>query len=393
MIKRLLKKNPLSRRMTILILILVLVFGGLLGYNIARDVMIARYFSHFEVARVSVSSATAHSEDWQPVLQTVGTFVATQGIDINAQIGGVVKEIDFESGQMVKKGDLLLVLNDSVEQALLKSNLASLVLQQLNFQRQISLIKTGSTSTSDRDKARADLDGASAAVEQEKAYIAQKHIVAPFDGKLGIRQVSLGQYIVPGQTNIVTLESLDPLYLQFYLPEQNVTKLYVGQPIQFMVDSLPGKSFSGKVSALDAKVETDTHNVLIQALVNNEKSSNDLWAFVPGMFAKVDILLSQKKNAIVVPLTAVTYTLYGDSVYVIKEDPNDKDKSGKPYLKVYRQFVKTGEKKGDQVVILEGLKAGDKVVIAGQIKLHDGTAVKVNNSIVLSEKPAADSGQ
>lgn len=378
----------ISKRKSILVIVILVVFGGLIAYNLFRDYMMGKYLSNMEAPTITVSSVEARSENWQPVLQSVGNFVAIEGIDINAQIAGTVQTITFESGQSVKKGDPLVVIDDSVEQAALKSSQANLVLQKLNFQRQSNLMKTGSTSTSDRDKARADLDGALASMQQIQATIAQKHIVAPFDGKLGIRQVSIGQYINPGVTNIVTLQSLNPLYLQFYLPEQNLSLLYPGQPIKFKVESRLNQMFDGKISAINAKVDTNTHNILIQATVNNPVVDGN-FIFVPGMFSKVEVLLPQQKTAIVLPLTAVAYTLYGDSVYLIKA--KEKNKEGKPILKVYRQFVKTGEKKGNQVVIVEGVKAGDQVVESGQMKLQEGTQVIINNDIKLTETTNVDS--
>lgn len=384
MVRRLIQKLkfPKLSRMTILVIILVVVFGGLIAYNLVRDYMISQYLSHMDAPAFTVASVEAKEENWQPVLQTVGDFVAIEGIEVNSQVGGIVKEIDFKSGQMVKKGDLLLVIDDSVEQASLKDNQANLVLQKVSFQRQSNLIKTGSTSSSEMDKARAGLDSALAALQQTEALIAQKHITAPFDGKLGIRQVSLGQYIMPGETPIVTLQLQDPLYLQFYLPEQNLPRLYVNQPIEFFVEALPDKMFKGKITAINSKVDVNTHNVLIQATVRNTIESGR-FMFAPGMFAKINVLLPEQEKAVVLPLTAVAYTLYGDSVYVIKQ--KGKDENGKPILKVYRQFVTTGERKGDEVVILKGIKVGQLVVNAGQMKLQDGTRIAINDSVKLDD--------
>lgn len=406
----------MPKRMVILILALVLVFGGIVAFNLFKNYMMGNYFAHFEAPPVTISTVKASEENWQPVLQSVGDFVAIQGVEISSQISGVVSKISFESGQYVKQGEPLLTIDDSVEQATLKDNQANLLLQQHNFTRQINLRKTGFNTGSDLDTARANLDSALAAVQKTQAMIDQKHITAPFDGQLGIRQVSLGEYIIPGQTNIVTLQSLNPLYLQFYLPEQNLSNLSVGQPIQFNVESEPNKTYDGKITAIDSKIDLNTHNILVQATVDNPLVNNLMthkstdsrsqeepsYAFAPGMFAKVAVLLPQQEKAIVLPLTAVTYTLYGDSVYIVKEEKkdkakgNDKDKvkNTKPILKVYRQFVKTGEKKGDRVVILSGVKAGDQVVNAGQMKLHNGTVVIINNKIKLDEnKSLAQLGQ
>lgn len=368
----------LSRRMIILLMMLAIIFGGIIGYNLFRGYMMGQYFASFEPPPITVSAVTAKEENWQSVLSTVGSFVAIDGVDISSQAAGIVREISFESGEYVKAGDPLLIINDGVDQATLKSNMATLLLKKLNFERQIRLKTTGFAAMSSIDQARADLDNAAACVQQIEATIAQKHIQAPFDGKLGIRQVSLGQYITPGQTVIVTLQRLDPLYLQFYVPEQQLPNLYEGQPIVFYVDALPEKPFSGKITAINSKIDTNTHNVLVQATVNNQKKENsDDFAFAPGMFAKIDVLMAQKSNAIVLPLTAVSYTLYGDSVYVIKKK--------KEKLHVYRRFVTTGEKRGNQVVVLSGLKSGEQVVQSGQLKLHDGIAVNINNNVALED--------
>lgn len=368
----------LSKRMIILLIILAVVFGGIVGYNLFRGYMMGQYFASFEPPPITVSAVNAKEENWQSILQTVGSFVAIDGVDISAQATGIVEELSFESGEHVKAGAPLLVINDDVDQATLKSNMATLLLKKLNFERQIRLKTTGFAAMSSIDQARADLDNAAASVQQIEATIAQKHIKAPFDGKLGIRQVSLGQYITPGQTVIVTLQRLDPLYLQFYVPEQQLPNLYEGQPIVFYVDALPKKPFSGKITAINSKIDTNTHNVLVQATVNNQKKTHsDDFAFAPGMFAKIDVLMAQKNNAIVLPLTAVSYTLYGDSVYVIEKK--------KEKLRVYRRFVTTGEKRGNQVVVLSGLKTGEQVVQSGQLKLHDGTAVSINNQIMLED--------
>jgi membrane fusion protein, multidrug efflux system len=374
--------GSVTRRMRILILVLLIVFGGLIAFNLFRSYMTANFFSHFEPPAATVSSVIVKLENWQPVLQSVGDFVAIQGVEINAQVSGIVSSISFESGQFVKQGTPLLVISDSVDQATLKDNEANLILQRQNLTRQAGLKKSGWAISSDLDVARANLKSALAMLQKTQATIEQKHIVAPFDGQLGIRQVSLGDYITPGQTNIVSLQSLDPLYLQFYLPEQNLSTLFVGQPIQFSVESHPNQMFDGKITAIDSKVDVNTHNILVQATVNNLKEG-DHYNFMPGMFAKVSVLLPQKEKVVVLPLPAVTYTLYGDSVYIVKND--EKNKAGKSIKTVYRQFVKAGEKKGDHVVILSGIKEGDEVVSAGQMKLHNGSQVVIDNTIVLDD--------
>jgi len=402
------KRLPISKKMGIFITVLVVVFGGLVVFNWIRGYMSARFFASYEPAPVTVSTSIAKVEDWQSVLQAVGHFVATQGVEVTAEIGGTVKEILFRSGQYVKQGTPLVIIDDSVDQAELKNNQSNLALQKVTYERQLNLQKRGATSTSDVDQSRANLQQAEAAVEQVEATIAQKHIDAPFDGRLGIRRINLGEYVTPGTTNIVNLQSLNPLYLFFFLPEQDFPLLYKNQTILFSVDAFPNRIFKGKINALDSKIDTNTHNILIQAIVSNclqqqlntsqPSSSKDgaitecsqamttnedpHFAFVPGMFADIEVLLKQQTKAIVLPVSAIAYTLYGDSVYVVKQE--GKDKAGQPLYKVYRRYVKVGEKRGNQAVILDGVKEGEQIVNSGQLKLRDGTRVAIDNRIPLT---------
>lgn len=408
----------MTKRVKIMIIALAIVFGGLIGFNLFKSFMIKRYFANYSPPAVSVSSVKVSEKRWKPQLPAVGNFVAMNGVEVNSQTSGNVVKIHFESGQYIEANAPLIDIDDQVDQANLKFNQADLALKQLNYQRQQDLFKRGATSSSTVDEATANLQQAQANVERMQAEINKKHIVTPFAGQLGIRQVNLGQYITPGQTSIVTLQSLDPLYLEFYLPEQQRKNLYLNQPIQFSVEAFPNVVFGGKITALNSKVDTDTHNIKVQATLPNcpaeikdPKNSKliqikkqtdgqkDLvicdtalnaanhvthFTFIPGMFASISVERPTELLSVMVPSTAISYSLYGDSVFLIEKDKN-KDSDGKDILRVRRVFISTGQQTGNYTVIEKGLKPGQEVVSSGELKLENNTAVKINNSVKLNE--------
>ena len=259
----------MKKRMTIMGIALGIVFGGLIAFNLIKAIIIRHAIANYKPPAVSISSAVAQAVDWQPTLNTIGNFVAINGVDISSEASGIVNTIAFESGQYVTKNDPLIAINDSVDKALLKSDQSQLTLQALNYKRQTDLFKRGATPSSSVDEAKANLQQAEAKVEQTQAQINNKHIVAPFDGRLGIRQINLGQYISPGQTTIVSLQSLDPLYLEFYLPEQLYKRIQPDQTITFSVAQFPHTVFEGKITAINSKIDLSTHNVQIQAQLPN----------------------------------------------------------------------------------------------------------------------------
>lgn len=411
----------MKKRMTIMISALVIVFGGLIGFNIFKSFMIKRFFASYEPPAISVSAVTALQKNWNPHLAAVGNFVAINGVDVNSEVSGNVVKIHFESGQFLEKDSPLIDIDDHVDQATLKFNQAELALRELNHKRQADLFKRGATSSSVVDEATASLQQAQANVERTEAEIKKKHILAPFSGQLGIRQVNLGQYITPGQTAIVTLQSLDPLYLEFYLPEQMLKRLHINQAIQFSIEEFSNVLFEGKITAINSKVDTNTHNILIQATLPNcpseavskpqnsklikmrkqidgEKTilscSTELntanrvkqFAFIPGMFASIAIDQLPIPNVVVLPSTSISYSLYGNSVFIIEKDGQDKkDKDGKDILRVKRIFVSTGEQEGNYTIIKKGIKTGQQVVSSGELKLQNGARVVINNSVKLDE--------
>ncbi|AHE66574.1 RND family efflux transporter, MFP subunit [Legionella oakridgensis ATCC 33761 = DSM 21215] len=413
--------NKMKKRMIVMIIALSVVFGGIMSFNLFKAYMMKRFFAHYEPPAVTVSSVTAVERSWEPAIAAVGNFVAMNGVDVNSEASGNVVAIHFDSGQFVAKDKPLIDIDDTVDQATLKFNQSELTLQQINFKRQEDLFKRGATPISSLDAAKAKLVQAQADVEKTEAIIRQKHIAAPFSGQLGIRQVNLGQYITPGQTSIVTLQSMDPLFLEFYLPENLLKRLHLNQKITLSVEQSPGLLFEGKITAINSKVDINTHNILVQATVPNcpvkaltnplhsslitakkQKYDNKLlitcdsnlnisnkvveFNFIPGMFAAIEVEQPKIPNVVVLPTTAISYSLYGNSVYVIKKDEEStKDQDGKDILRVKRVFVTTGDQQGNYTVIKSGVKAGDMVVSSGELKLQNDTRVVINNDVVLKD--------
>lgn len=402
-----------------MLIALFVVLGGIIGFNLFKNFMMKRFFASFEMPAVTVSSVKAQQQAWYPTIPAVGNFAAINGVEVNSQASGKVVDIHFHSGQFVQKDEPLIDIDDSIEQSTLKFNQAELTLQQINFKRQTDLFKKGATPSSNVDEARAKLEQAEAEVKKTQSLINQKHIKAPFSGKLGIRQVDLGQYITPGQTSIVPLQSMDPLFLEFFLPEHLLKKLYVGQKLTFTVEQNPNLRFSGQITAINAKVDINTHNIKVQATVPNcpvEALANPKQSklvqtksiphrnetlvicdsklntqnkikqfnFIPGMFADIHIEQPARSEVVVLPTTAISYSLYGNSVFVIQKDKTSDQE--KPVLRVKRVFVTTGDQQGNLTIVTSGIKAGVEVVGAGGLKLQDGTRVVINNDVQLNQQ-------
>jgi membrane fusion protein (multidrug efflux system) len=321
---------------------------------------------------ISVAAIRATKQPWQREFHAVGSFVAVQGVTVSNELAGTIAKIAFESGDQVKQGDLLVRFNIDPDEAQLRGAEAQAALALINLKRAKDLRAQRTNSQSDLDIARAEYEQAAAVVDNLKATIAKKNITAPFGGRLGIRQVNLGQFLPVG-TPIVSLQALDPLYLDFSLPEQDVVGLSVGQKVRIRVDAYPGVIFSGAVSALNSKVDDATRNLEIQATVANADGR-----LKPGMFGSVDILQPKEDTYLVLPQAAIVYNPYGDAVYIVEQE---KDAQGAPALVARQQFVQLGETRGDQVAVLKGVAVGDQVVTAGQLKLRNGAEVQINNSV------------
>lgn len=362
------------------ILALLIIFGGLIAYNLIKQTLTHYYLEHYQVPAVTVSAIKVQLSEWHPSLSTIGTFVAENGVEVNTQSAGKVTKIYFQSGEYVEKDRPLIDIDDSVEQALLKFHQANLILQQTNYQRQTDLLKRNATAVSNVDEARAKMLQAQANVENTQATIDLKHIKAPFSGLLGIRQIDLGQYIQPGITPIVSLQSLDPIYLNFYIPEQYLNSIKTGQNIRFSVEQNPGITFKGVITAINSKVDEKTHNIQVQATVKNilrdENNQHDM-NFIPGMFANIEVEQPVLHDVLAVPTTAISYTMYGDSVFVINQHQN---KNKKDVFTVKRVYVTPGETQGNYTIIKQGLEPNQLVVSAGELKLQDGTEVVIDTT-------------
>lgn len=409
----------MKKRMIIMISALLVVFGGIIMFHLIKDFFVKRYFATFAAPAVTISSVKAARKNWEPRINTVGNFVAINGVDVNSQTTGNVVKIHFDSGQYVNANAPLVDLDDSIEQANLKSAKADRSLKEISYKRQTDLQKKGATSGSSVDEAKANLQQAEASVERIEAQINQKHITAPFSGRLGIRQVNLGEYITPGRTAVVTLQSLDPLFLEFNLPEQLFKALHLNQGIIFQVDAFPKIAFTGKITAINAKVDPKSHNILVQATVPNcepgvlskiEDTKKDKtlhvvtcnsdynpqkkehkYLFLPGMFASIAIQQPAIQNVVVLPSTAISYSLYGDTVFLIEKTKEPKkDPQGREIYQVRRVFILKGEQEGNDTVIMKGIKAGDIVVSSGEVKLQNGAHVVINNDIMLNKTSNLD---
>jgi len=321
----------------------------------------------------TVSSATVKEEDWAPTLSAVGSISAVQGTVVSSELGGVVSQIAFENGGTAKKGDLLVQLDASAEEAQLKSAEADLELARSDLQRSRDLVGRKVISKAEIDAAESKFKQKEGGVEQMRSMIAKKTVRAPFDGQLGIRQVNLGQMINPGQ-QVVPLTSLDPVFADFALPQQYLGQLTRGLDVHVTTDALPGHVFNGKLTAINSMVDSSTRNITLQATLENPDH-----ALRPGMFAKAEVTLPEKHKALVVPGSAISYAPFGDSVFVIEKKKDEK--TGKESQVIRQQFVRVGEARGDLVAITQGLKAGETVVSTGVFKLRNGMTVTINNDL------------
>jgi membrane fusion protein (multidrug efflux system) len=321
---------------------------------------------------IAVATIGAAEQVWQRQFHSVGGFVAVEGVTVSNELAGTIEKIAFESGDQVKQGDRLVQFNIAPDEAQVRGAEAQATLARISLNRAKDLRTQGTNAQSDLDVADAQYQQATAVVDNLKSTIAKKVITAPFSGRLGIRQVNIGQFLAVG-TPIVTLQALDPLYLNFALPQQDVVGLSVGQKVQVRVDAYPGEVFAGTVNALNSKVDDTTRNLGIQATLPNADER-----LKPGMFGSVDVLQPKEDRFITLPQSAIVYNPYGNAVYVIEQG---KDAQGAPVLLARQRFVQLGETRGDQVAVLKGVAAGEQVVTAGQLKLRNGAAVQINNSV------------
>lgn len=324
---------------------------------------------------VTVSTVKAAEQPWQPALNAVGTLRAANGADLAAEVAGLVTDVNLKSGQEVKKGQLLVQLRDGDEVAQLQQLQANAELSKITLERARKQLAAQAISHADFDTAQADTKARVAAVAQQQVVIAKKQLRAPFDGRAGIITISPGDYLAAG-TTVVTVQQLDPLYVDFNVPQGELGRLKVGQPVTLTLDAYAGRSFSGKLSAINPKVDTSTRNVQVEATVPNHDQT-----LTPGMFAKVSVDVGQQRTQLTLPQAAIVYNPYGDTVYVVQPSKG-KDAKGKPNPPTVKQaFVTTGDSRGDQVAILKGISAGTEVVTSGQMKLKNDAPITVDNRV------------
>jgi membrane fusion protein (multidrug efflux system) len=335
--------------------------------------------SSFQPPPEAVTTLLAREELWQERVSAIGTVEAVQGVTVSADLPGIVEEIAFDSGRAVRSGDLLVRLDTRQEQAQLKAAEARSELARLNLDRIRGLRQKGVTSQAEYDAAAAEYDQAQASVGEIRAAIERKTIRAPFSGILGIRQVHLGQYLRSGDP-VVPLQSLDPIHVNFNVPQQELSLARVGGEVRVTTDGMPGREVSGRVTAIDSIVDQATRNVQVQARLRNPSGR-----LRPGMFVEVGVLLEKGKPVVTLPASAIHYAPYGNSVFVVEDvtGPN-----GQVYRGVRQKFVKLGSARGDQVAILSGVEPGEEVVSSGVFKLRNGAAVLVNNQIQPGNDPA-----
>jgi len=363
------------RSVTLAICLLIAIGGFVFGIKVLQ---IGKMMSTpMVMPPTTVSSAVVKEEDWAPTLSAIGSVSAVQGAVVSAELGGVVAEINFQSGGVAKKGDVLMRLDSSAEEAQLHTAEADLELAKANLDRERDLAVRKVVSKQELDTAQSTFGQKQGAVDNMRAFITKKQIRAPFDGMLGIRQVNVGQMINSGQ-QVVQLTALDRVYVDFALPQQNLPQLAAGYEARVHADSLPGREFKGKVTAINSMVDNVTRNISLQATFDNPDHE-----LHPGMFVKVEVILPNKSKTLVIPGSAVSYAPYGNSVFVIdkKKDP----KTGKESQSLRQAFVRIGEARGDFVAVTDGLKAGDVVVSTGVFKLRNGMPVVINND--LAPKP------
>ena len=358
--------------------------GGLAYFQfVIKPVMVKGFITAaFAPKPTTVTAEAARVEQWRPELTAIGTLRAIQGVAIAPQAAGDVTAIHFESGDDVEAGALLISIDDSVEQADLANGLAQLKNANSTLARQRTLVAQGNTPQSAVDTAIATRNSAAATVERTRAVIAQKAIKAPFAGRLGLRNVDLGQYVAVG-TSLVTLQRLDPIYADFPVPEEALNSMATGQAVRMTVDAIPGRSFEGKIEAIDARVSAESRNVTARAVFANPDRK-----LLPGMFANLTVTTGEPAAVLTLPRTAIVYSLYGDDVFVVTAAPHAREQGGlsesggSSGLIVERRVVRVGPARGERVAIEDGLRAGERVVTAGQIKLQ------AYSPVTLDETPA-----
>jgi membrane fusion protein (multidrug efflux system) len=368
-----------TKRMIIMLVIAAVLIGGVVWFQHFKTIMIGKAIKGQSNPPQTVSTTVAQESSWQPTVEALGNLRASEQASLSAEVGGLVTAIHFDSGAKARAGQPLVELNPAPLKAQLAQLEAQAALADVNLRRDEAQLKVQAISQAVVDTDAATLKSAQAQVAAQKALIAQKTITAPFGGQLGIRQVNLGQYLAPG-TAVVTLQKLDPMEVDFTVPQSQIDLIHVGMKAQVETSAVPGQTFDSTVTAIEPQVDPATRNLKVRARVPNPRG-----VLLPGVFATVHLTEGQPHSYITLPNAAVAYNPYGATVFIVKDDGKGPD--GKPKLTAEQRFITTGPTRGDQVAVLKGVKAGETVVTAGQLKLRNGSPILINNSVQPSDSP------
>ncbi len=365
--------------MIIMLVLAAALIAAVTWFHVFKGRMIAKYMKSMSSPPQTVSTAVARLESWQPTVHALGTLRASRQASLGAPVGAVVTGIHFDSGEHVRAGQDLVDLDPAPLRAQLRQLQAQLHLAQLNLRRDRAQLAAHAVSQAVVDTDQAAVQSDEAGIAAQQALLAQHVISAPFAGRLGLRQVDLGQYLAPGGV-AVTLQQLNPMLIDFNVPQDQIDLIRVGMAADLRTSAVPGKTFVGKVTAIEPQVDTATRNLTVRARVSNPGEK-----LLPGVFASVQLQRGGPRQYITLPNAAVVYNPYGDTVYLVKDEGKGPD--GKPRLVAEQRFITAGPQRGDQVAVLKGLKAGETVVTSGQLKLRNGTPLLINNSVKPSDSP------
>ena len=371
------EQASLRRRMVIVVLIVLFLLGAIVAYNMIKAHFIAEYRKHAAAPAQTVSAAGVKFTDWQPEVSAVGSMRAVRGVDVTTEVTGLVRSLRFKSGDEVKSGQVLVELNADAELAQQHALEAAADLAATVYERDKEQYDAQAISKAQLDADAADLKNKRAQAAAQAALVAKKIIRAPFDGRLGITTVNPGQYLNAGD-KVVTLQEVNPIYVDFKLPQQQLALIANGQSVNLSTDSFPGVKFVGKINAIDPRVDASTRNFQAEATIPNPDRK-----LLPGMFARVSVIAGESKKYLTLPQTAITYNPYGATVFVAQKKPGGSDKD----LIAQQSFVTLGPTRGDQVAVLKGVQEGELVVTSGQMKLINGAPLIIDNSVLPANDP------
>lgn len=373
-------KKHFNRPMIIMLISVGMLFILVFSYQTIKQLFIRHAMQKNTAPVVTVSAMRVQYSWWQPKILTYGSMRSVNGVYVTTELAGLVRTVYLKPGTEVKEGDVLVQLNADSDIALLHSLEAQEKLAEIIYHRDSAQFAVKAISKAVLDTDEQNLKNLQAQVAQQEAIVAKKTLKAPFTGRLGVSTVNVGQYLNPGD-QVVTLQALDPLYADFFIPQQKLAQLHIGSIVNIKTDTYPDKIFTGKVTTINPIVDVNTRNVQIEATIANPQSE-----IYPGMFVSAEVHTNPIKQYLTLPQTAISFNPYGEIAYIVQQ--KGKDKNGKPQLSVLQTFVTTGEKRGDQIAILDGLKEGEMVVTSGQLKLKNGSNVVINNSVVPNNNPA-----